>query len=378
MIVLILNSGSSNCKLALFELSNPKLTHPQESLWNATIDWKNQGPSQRKNSVLKTLQTMPVPFSAINAVGHRIVHGGKNFQGPVVITSKVLKTLQDTIPLAPLHNPQSIEGIEIIKKLLPNLPQIAMFDTSFHNTLSDTASTYPGPYDWIKLGIKRYGFHGISYEYCSAKCSALLKKKNLKIVCCHLGNGASIAAIDSNKSVDTTMGFTPLEGLMMGTRSGSIDPGIIFYLEQDKKQSGKKLFDILNHSSGLLGISGKTSDMREIIKLCSQDNSRAILSFDMYVHSLRKNIGAMVAVLNGVDALVFTAGIGENSPLVRQRACEGLKHLGIILDQKRNLKCKSDELISSPKSPVKILVIKTQEDWCIACTISKMRSHGTI
>lgn len=372
MKVLILNSGSSNCKLALYELSSPQLTKPKVPLWTSTIDWKN------KRTILKAIHSMPIAPSSIDAVGHRIVHGSNEFITPTLVTPIVVKKLKKLIPLAPLHTPHSIEGIDLISQLLPDTPQVAVFDTSFHSTLSNTASTYPGPYDWLKLGIKRFGFHGISYEYCSAKCSALLKKKHLKIICCHLGNGASIAAIENNHSVDTTMGFTPLEGLMMGTRSGSIDPGILFYLEHNFKQSPKKLSEILNNSSGLLGISGNSSDMREIIKLREEKNPRASLSFDMYIHSLRKHMGSMFAVLNGVDALVFTAGIGENSPLVRQKACEPLKHLGLVLDQKKNQKCKGDEIISASKSPVKILVINTQEDWCMACTIVKMRSHGTI
>jgi len=379
MKILVLNSGSSSYKFALYDVHQAKLSQPQVPLWSTTYEWQNSpSATEHKKGVRERLELMPIPLSQIDVVGHRIVHGGSHFQHPVLITASVKQTIKQLFPLAPLHNPQNLEGIEIIENLLPSTPQVAVFDTAFHATISQPASTYPGPYSWLELGIKRYGFHGISYEYCAARCTALLNKENLKIVCCHLGNGASIAAIENQHSVDTTMGFTPLEGLMMGSRCGSIDPGIILFLQQQCGQSAEEIFQTLNYDSGLKGISGVSSDMRDIIRLCSEGNLRAILSYDMYIHSLKRNIGAMSAVLGGMDALVFTAGIGENVPAIRQAACLGLQHLGITLDEKNNLNCRPDAVISSVESKVSVVVIATQEDWCIACTIEKMRANGSV
>jgi acetate kinase len=372
MKILVLNSGSSSYKFALYDVHQAHLSEPQPPIWSTTYEWKkSQSIDDHKNEIRSRLDLMPIPLSSVDVVGHRIVHGGSKFEHPTVVTAAVKQAIRQLFTLAPLHNPQNLEGIEILESLIPKIPQVAVFDTAFHATLSPTASTYPGPYSWLELGIKRYGFHGISYEYCSARCAALLKKENMKIVCCHLGNGASIAAIDNGKSVDTTMGFTPLEGLMMGSRCGSIDPAILLFLQQHHGQSAEDLFQILNKDSGLKGISGVSSDMRDIIQLCSEGNSRAILSYDMYIHSLKRNIGAMAAVLGGLDALVFTAGIGENVPSIRQAACHGLQQLGITLDENKNLELQADAIISSPESAVQVLVIATQEDWCIACTIEK-------
>lgn len=254
MKILVLNNGSSSCKISLYDIQQANISQPQPSIWNTTYEWENsQVPIDHTERIREKLECMPIPLSDIDAVGHRIVHGGNQFQHPLLITAKVKQGIKELSPLAPLHIPQNLNGIEIIESLIPNIPQIGVFDTSFHSTLSDAASTYPGPYSWKEMGIKRYGFHGISYEYCSARCSTLLHKDNIKIVCCHLGNGASIAAIDNNRSVDTTMGFTPLEGLMMGSRAGSIDPGIILFLEQQYQQTPEELGQILNHASGLQG-----------------------------------------------------------------------------------------------------------------------------
>ena len=378
MKILVLNSGSSSCKFALYDVHRPMLSEPHPPLWKADCEQATSETAvECEARIRETLDQMPIPLNEIDAVGHRIVHGGNRFISPTLITPTVKKAIRELFPLAPLHNPHNLKGIEIIESLMPHIPQIGVFDTAFHSHLSPAASTYAGPYSWTDLGIKRYGFHGISYEYCATRCAYLLKNEKLKIVCCHLGNGASIAAIDGHRSIDTTMGFTPLDGLMMGTRCGSIDPGILLFLQQEHAQSYEMLSHTLYDESGLKGISGASNDMRDIVKLCSEDNARARLSFDMYVHSLKRNIGAMVAVLGGFDALVFTAGIGENSVPVRQTVCEGLRHLGVDLDEQKNLKAKPDGVISSEGSPVKTLVIATQEDWNIACTIEKMRSHET-
>jgi acetate kinase len=252
--------------------------------------------------------------------------------------------------------------------LLGAVPQIAVFDTGFHRTMPLSAATYPGPYDWFEQGIRRYGFHGINHQYCAQRAAQLLGKNlnALKLVTCHLGNGCSLAAIVDGRSVDTTMGFTPLEGLMMGTRSGSVDPGILTYLVRQRHLSGQQLDEILNQKAGLLGISGISSDMRKILAASKNGHERAKLALDIYVHRLRSGIGAMIAVLGGVDALVFTAGVGENSPEVRAAVCENFAFLDLRLDQGKNAQSPVDEDISAPDATVRILVIHAQEDWMIA------------
>jgi acetate kinase len=248
------------------------------------------------------------------------------------------------------------------------VPQIAVFDTGFHRMMPLSAATYPVPYEWFEQGIRRYGFHGINHQYCAQRAAQLLGKKlnSLKLVTCHLGNGCSLAAIREGRSADTTMGFTPLEGLMMGTRSGSVDPGILTYLMRQRQLSGQQLDEILNQKSGLLGISGISSDMRQIITAGKKGHERAKLALDIYIHRLRSGIGAMIAVLGGIDALVFTAGIGENSPEVRAAVCENFAFLDLRLDQVKNAESPLDEDISALDATVRILVIHAQEDWMIA------------
>jgi acetate kinase len=260
-----------------------------------------------------------------------------------------------------------LNGIELIEKLLPGIPQIAVFDTGFHQTLPQYAKVYPGPYTWYEQGIRRYGFHGINHQYCAHRSAQLVGRdvSSLKIISCHLGNGCSLAAIDSGKSIDTTMGFTPLEGLMMGTRSGSIDPGIFTHLVHTGT-SPDRLDDILNHESGLLGISGVSSDMRDVLEAARAGKARANLAFDIFIHRLQSGIGAMAASLGGLDALVFTAGIGENSAEVRASTCTKLGFLGIELNDANNSSAQPDTDISNPGARIRVLVIRAQEDWAIA------------
>jgi acetate kinase len=390
MKILVLNAGSSSDKLALYEF-NEEPAHPVSPLWQGTIEWsQNQTKISAEikgkkildrathaldykeaiNSLLITLKEGNIlsDFSQIAIVGHRVVHGGTLFQKPTWITPDVTKEIKTLSLLAPLHNPNNLEGVEVCKALLPRAKQAAVFDTAFHATIPAKANTYAGPYQWKEEGIQRYGFHGISHQYCSQRCLEILKKKpeQLKIVCCHLGNGASLTAIADGKSIDTTMGFTPLEGLMMGTRTGSIDPSILLYLQKNKKKTPGELLKIINFDSGLKGISGKSGDMRDILQSCSQADPYAILAYDMYVHSLKRNLGAMIGVLNGLDALIFTAGIGENVPSIRKDVCEGLAYLGLAINPQKNQDCRPDEIVSTPPSKVAVLVIKTQEDWSIA------------
>lgn len=304
----------------------------------------------------------------IDAVGHRVVHGGNLFHGPVRVTQDVCSALGGLSQFAPLHIQSELEGMKIVADLLGDVPQFAVFDTGFHRHMPAVAQTYPGPYEWFEQGIRRYGFHGINHQYCSTRAAHLMAKdlESLKVVTCHLGNGCSVAAIDGGRSVDTTMGFTPLEGLMMGTRSGSIDPAILIFLMRQHGLNASQLEDILNKKSGLLGISGQSSDMRDVLAAMHGGNERAKLAFDLYIHLLRSAIGGMAAVLGGLDTLVFTAGVGENSSEVRAAACERLGFLGITVDMKKNERPSLDADISGSGSRVRVLIIRAQEDWAIA------------
>jgi len=304
----------------------------------------------------------------IDVVGHRVVHGGPKYAEPVLLTPEVKSGIAAVSAFAPLHNRAELEGVEIIERLLGPVPQVAVFDTGFHRRMSPAAAVYPGPYQWFESGIRRYGFHGINHQYCAARAAHLLGRDlhSLRLVTCHLGNGCSLAAIQEGRSIDTTMGFTPLEGLMMGTRSGSVDPGILTYLMREGRLHAKEIDDVLNKESGLLGISGISGDMREILASVKRSHSRAKLAFDIYVHRLRAGIGAMIAVLGGIDVLVFSAGVGENSVEVRDAACEQLAFLGLKLDATANSQRRPDADIATPDSAVRALIIRAQEDWAIA------------
>jgi acetate kinase len=405
MKVLVLNSGSSSQKSCLFELGDVLPEDPPACVWEARIEWQGEfadtaiksGNAQEVKSRAKfssraealdhSLRTLwegdkagiPSP-SEIDVVGHRIVHGGPDFADPVFISPKVTDAIAGVSAFAPLHNQAELEGIEIIQKLLGSVRQVAVFDTGFHKDIPLAASVYPGPYEWFENGIHRYGFHGINHQYCARRAAQMLDRKpdSLRIVSCHLGNGCSLAAINHGKSVDTTMGFTPLEGIMMGTRSGSVDPGILTYLIRQKKITGEQLDEILNKCSGLLGISGVSEDMREILAAVNAGNARAKLAFDIYVHRLVSAIGAMVAVLGGIDALVFTAGIGENSADVRAAACRNFGYLGLTLDAEENSRTSPDQDISGADSSVRVLVIRAQEDWEIARQCWRMLQDSKI
>jgi len=393
MNVLVLNSGSSSQKSCLYEIRDTLPEDPPPCTWEGKIEWAdNKAEYSIKNSrgvsrkdltsvvsrgeaiehLLHSLwsgetQAISSP-SDIDVVGHRVVHGGPQYFEPSVVTDQVKSAIESVSVFAPLHNRAELEGMEIVSKLLGPVPQIAVFDTGFHRTMPLSAATYPGPYDWFQQGIRRYGFHGINHQYCAQRAAKLLGKNlnSLKLVTCHLGNGCSLAAIREGRSVDTTMGFTPLEGLMMGTRSGSVDPGILTYLIRQRQLSGQQLDEVLNQKAGLLGISGISSDMLQILAASKNGHERAKLALDIYIHRLRLEIGAMVAVLGGVDALVFTAGVGENSAEVRAAVCDTFAFLGLRLDQRKNGQSALDEDISALDATVRVLVIHAQEDWMIA------------
>ena len=395
MKILVLNVGSSSQKSCLYEVSRESLPiKAPQPLWKANVDWTHRSgvaeieiktsentlceeistdsQSEVISYLLDTLTRAPTrvinELSEIDVVGHRVVHGGMDYRQSVVITEEVKQAIARLKALAPSHNPGNLLGIESIEKCLGNIKQVAVFDTAFHSHLPDAAAIYPGPYEWVEQGIRRYGFHGISHQYCARRAADILGRdlESLRLITCHLGNGCSLSAVKNGQSIDTTMGFTPLDGLMMGSRSGSVDPGILIHLLRESKYSADELDRILNKSSGLKGISGVSSDLRGVLEASSQGNKRAQLAFDIYIHRLRSEIGAMLASLQGLDALVFTAGVGENAVKVRQGACEGFKFLGLKLDLNKNARTPIDEDIATDDSAIRILVIHTQEDWAIA------------
>lgn len=395
MKILVLNAGSSSQKSCLYELNDVLPDRPPQPLWEAQIDWNHrEGVAQLKvetasgteqeeefasdsreaaiSRMLETLwqgKTQVInSLKEIDIVGHRVVHGGQDYQQSTLISPDVKEAIARLSVFAPVHNPVNIEGIEALEKILPNRPQVAVFDTAFHAQLPPAAFVYPGPYEWLEDGIRRYGFHGISHQYCARRAAQILNRDltDLRLISCHLGNGCSLAAIRGGWSVDTTMGFTPLDGLMMGSRSGAIDPGIIIHLLRRSDLNAEKLDNILNRNSGLKGISGVSSDMRQIGEAITQGHERAQLALDIYIHRLRAGIGAMLASLGGLDALIFTAGVGENSAVVRAAACEAFGFLGLKLDGEKNQHSPVDEDIAAVDSAARVLVIHTQEDWEIA------------
>jgi acetate kinase len=303
----------------------------------------------------------------IDAVGHRVVHGGETFSGSVLITDDVVKSLQDNIELAPLHNPPNLKGIQAVKRLLPNTPQVGVFDTAFHIQMPPKAFLYGIPYElYKKHKIRRYGFHGTSHLFVSNSAAELLGKKveDLKIVTAHLGNGCSMAAVKNGKSIDTTMGFTPLEGLLMGTRSGDIDPSIILYIMGKEGLTLNEANTLLNKHSGLVGLSGESSDMREIIKAADEGHKRSKYAVEIFCYRIKKYLGAYAASMGGLDAFVFTGGIGENSSLVREKVCEELEFLGIEIDKERN--ANKEVIISKEGGKVTVCCIPTNEELVIA------------
>ncbi len=387
MRILVLNGGSSSLKAVLYSVEGAVApSDPPAPLWDARVDWGHHPGTAdiriRTASGAEANQTLQVTApdavlrpvleslpGGVDVVGHRVVHGGKAFQESTRITPEVKSVIARFVEYAPEHNRLELEAIEACENILgAAVPQIAVFDTAFHTTLSPAAYTYPGPRAWLDEGIRRYGFHGISHQYTSGRAAEILGRplESLRMVTCHLGNGASLAAIAGGKSVDTTMGFTPLAGLMMGTRSGSIDPGIIIHLVRHCGYKADELDRILNKESGLKGLSRVSGDMREVMAAIDAGNDDARLAFDVYVHRLCQETGSMVATLGGLDVLVFTAGVGENSPLVRTRVAERFAFLGVRIDEEKNARSPADTDISAPDAPVCTLIVHTEEDWEIA------------
>lgn len=389
MNILVINCGSSSLKYQLINMDNEQviakglaerigiegsvLTHKPSGKDKAVIE----KPMKDHKVALEILLDVLVDkihgviqsMDEISAIGHRVVHAGEKFASSVLITDEVMDALNECIEIAPLHNPPNIMGIEACKEILPNVPMVAVFDTAFHQTMPKEAYIYPLPYEYYdNYKIRKYGFHGTSHKYVSQRAASMLNKsiEDLKIITCHLGNGASLTAVKGGKSIDTSMGFTPLEGLAMGTRSGDIDPAIVTYLMGKEGLTIEEVSDVLNKKSGVLGISGVSSDFRDIEEAANNGNKRAQLALDVFNYRVRTTIGAYAAAMDGVDAIVFTAGLGENSASNRKEICEQLTFLGITIDEGKNNIRGEETVISTEDSKVKVMVIPTNEELMIA------------
>lgn len=391
MKILVLNCGSSSIKYKLFEMDSKEvlaqggveriglpgaflkftLSNDEKVILERDMPEHTVGIEFILETLTGDKYGCLESLDEIAAVGHRVVHGGEKFNSSVLITQEVIDEMVQCSDLAPLHNPANLKGIYTISKLLPKVPQVGVFDTAFHQTMPDYAYMYAIPYEmYKKYAIRRYGFHGTSHRYVSKRVCEFLgvNLEEQRIITCHIGNGGSITAIKNGKSVDTSMGLTPVEGLMMGTRSGDVDAGMLTFLMEKEKLDGQGLSDLLNKKSGVLGIFGESSDMRELEKAVAEGkNKRAILADKMYDYRIKKYIGSYAAALGGVDIIVFTGGVGENQDTCREGACEGLEYMGVELDKELNAKTRSTEtVISTPESKVKVVVIPTDEEMTIA------------
>lgn len=389
MNVLVINCGSSSLKYQLINMNDESvlakglverigiegsvLKHEKTGQDKVVIKEVMNNHKDAINLVLKALvdenHGAVKDLSEVDAVGHRVVHGGEKFAGSVMITDEVVNAMKDCIDLAPLHNPPNIIGIEACQELLPNVPMVGVFDTAFHQTMPAEAYIYPLPYElYEEMGIRRYGFHGTSHKYVSERVGQLLGKslEGTKIITCHLGNGASVTAIKDGKSFDTSMGMTPLEGLAMGTRCGDIDPAIVTFLMNKKNMTAEEVDNLMNKKSGVLGISGVSSDFRDIEDAAEQGNKRAQLALDKFAYVVKKYIGSYAAAMGGLDVLIFTAGLGENSAPARCQICEGLEFLGVKVDLTKNNVRGKEVDVSAEDSKVKVFVIPTNEELMIA------------
>ena len=383
MIILLLNAGSSSLKCTLLEAANRKVIANGLADWAGSVtNYAYAGPDGKVHSekvswtghaeavrrvFYDLLHAAPVALpehSALAAVGHRVVHGGQ-FTSSVRVTPAIRSRITSLADLAPLHNPPSLETLAAAEAALPGVPQVVVFDTAFHATLLPEARIYPVPGSWTReWGIRRFGFHGLSHAYCSRRAAELLDQPpdGLRLVICHLGHGCSASAVRGGRCVDTTMGFTPLEGLMMGTRSGSIDPSIVLHVQQHHGLTVEQVEAALNHESGLLGVSGISGDMRQVLDAARAGHEQAQLALAVYAHRVRQAIGALAVTLGGVDAVVFTAGVGEHASEIREAVLVGLECLGLELDNQANATCRPDVDVARRSSRGRILVISTRED----------------
>lgn len=403
MKILVLNSGSSSLKYQLIESDSEevlskglaerigvvggggKIKH--ESLCGAReVDVEMADHAEAMEHVFELLTDKQcgavASISEISAVGHRVVHGGEKFVQPTLVDEAMAAEIEKLTQLAPLHNPANLKGIRACMSMMPGVPQVAVFDTAFHATIPDYAYMYALPYKYYtEYGVRRYGFHGTSHKYVSGQAQKILKEAGLatdktRIISCHLGNGSSLTAVVGGKSVDTSMGMTPAEGLVMGTRAGDLDPAILVFLAKELHAIPNEIDDIINKKSGLLGVSGVSSDMRDVEQAAGEGNYRAKLALELFCYRIKKYIGAYTTAMGGLDALVFTGGIGENSVDVRKRVCEGLGFMGVSLDEGKNKSLRGPADLSADSSSVKVLVIPTNEERMIARETAEVLAKG--
>jgi len=403
MIILVLNCGSSSIKYQLFEMGEEnqllaKGLLERIGLNDSILTHKPTGGEPYKvvndipdhttgiNLVMGVL-TDPrhgviKDITEIKAVGHRVVNGGESYKESVLIDNEVKRQIEINSELAPLHNPANLKGILSVEKLIPGVPQVAVFDTSFHQTMPDYAYMYALPYEYYeKYKIRKYGYHGTSHKFVASKAAKLIGRdmKDLNIITCHLGNGASITAIQKGRSIDTSMGFTPVDGLIMGTRTGEIDPGVLIYIADKEHLNVTGVNNLINKKSGVAGISGLSSDMRDLETAYAEGNEKAILALNMYAYKVKKYIGSYIAVLNGLDLLIFTGGVGENDHKMRAMICSDMESLGIEFDYEANNGVRGKDLvISKPESKVKVMCITTDEEFVIASDTKYIVEHQTV
>ncbi|WP_416729172.1 acetate kinase [Fictibacillus sp. JL2B1089] len=384
--IIAINAGSSSLKFQLLQMPQEEVLTKglveriglNDSVFTIEVDGEKvkeikdiQDHSEAVSMLLDKLVKHNIISSLdeIEGIGHRVVHGGEKFNDSVLITDEILHEIEEISYLAPLHNPANVVGIKAFKNVLPNVPAVAVFDTAFHQSMPEKSFLYSLPYEYYEdYGIRKYGFHGTSHKYVSERAAELLGRpvEQLRLLSCHLGNGASIAAIEGGKSIDTSMGFTPLAGVTMGTRSGNIDPSLIPYIMQKTGQSAEEVINVLNNKSGMLGVSGFSSDLRDIESEAEKGNERAELALEVFASRIHKYIGSYAARMAGIDAIIFTAGIGENSTAVRERVLRGLEFMGVYWDPALNQVRGKEAFISYPHSPVKVIVIPTNEEVMIA------------
>lgn len=399
MKILVINAGSSSIKYQLLDMENEEViakglvekiglpdsrlvhkAHGTATTINKLLTNHNEGLELVLNTLLDEKVGVIKTLDEINAVGHRVLHGGTIFDKPTLITDDVMEKLDELVPLGPLHMPANISGIKACQKVMPNTPNVALFDTAFHSTMPEYVYRYALPYEWCeKYGIRRYGFHGMSHQFIAGETACVMGKKpeELKLIICHIGNGASVSAVKYGKCFDTSMGLTPLEGLVMGTRSGDFDPAIAEHVMSKTGMSIGEFTNVVNKKSGLLGITGVSSDNRDVNAAAAEGNERAKLALDMTYYRLKKYIGSYSAALGGVDAIVFTAGIGENSYELREGVMQGMEYLGIDFDfdKNKNFKRGEIELLTKPNSKVKVYIIPTNEELLIARETKKLISN---
>ena len=390
--IIAINAGSSSLKFQLFEMPNEEVITKglieriglSDSVFNITVNGEKQTeitdiPNHEVavELLLSKLTSLGIikSLEEIEGVGHRVVHGGEEFQDSVLINDEVIEKIDKLSELAPLHNPANLTGIKAFKNVLPNVPAVAVFDTAFHQTMPESSFLYSLPYElYEKYGIRKYGFHGTSHKYVSERAAEMLGRplEQLRLISCHLGNGASITAIEGGKSIDTSMGFTPLAGVTMGTRSGDIDPALIPYIMEKINKTAEEVLEGLNKKSGMLGLSGFSSDLRDIEQKAEEGNERAEMSLSVFASHIHKYIGSYAARMSGVDAIIFTAGIGENSDTIRARVLNGLEFMGVYWDPALNKLRGEERFISYPHSPVKVMVIPTDEEVMIARDVLRL------